>query len=251
MAQPPDFITLQELGDHIEGQVHPVILSYEDEYLSTHHGVGTAFVLEHAGELFVVSAQHVLHSQGATPEDLRIRLRNAPLSILFDRRAVFAADYDPDFDLLILRIIQSQHEALIAAGLRWVRAADSIPTEQLSCVDIFRVFGYPDVGREYDYDKNLFTAVLCSVSGVPVESIIPGLTTLKVIGDRPNMFRGMSGSMVIAETDGEWEFAGMVTLASDVEGLLSFIPAETIVYYLDRILVLEMTSNILTDLGSA
>lgn len=247
MAQPPEFITLQELGDLIEGQVHPVILSYEDDYITTHHGVGTAFVLEHAGELFVVSAQHVLDSQRAKPEDLRIRLRNAPLSIVFDRHAVFTPDYDPDFDLLILRIIESQHEALIAAGLHWVRATDSIQTEQQPCVDTFRVFGYPDVGRTYDYDKQLLSAVLCSVNGVLVESIIPGLTTLKVVGDRPTKFRGMSGSMVIAETDGEWQFAGMVTLASDVNGLLSFIPAEKIVYYLDKILVLEMTGNLLTD----
>lgn len=247
MVQPLEFITLQELGALIEGQVHPVILSYEDEYITTHHGVGTAFVLEHAGELFVISAQHVLDTQRAKPEDLRIRLRNAPLSIIFDRHAVFEADYEPDFDLLILRIVESQHEALIAAGLRWITATDSIQTEQQPSVDIFRVFGYPDVGRAYDYEEQLLSAVLCSVNGVLVDSTISGLTTLKVIGERPAKFRGMSGSIVIAETDGEWQFAGMVTLASDVNGLLNFIPAENILYYLDRILMLEMTGNFLTN----
>lgn len=39
----------------------------------------------------------------------------------------------------------------------------------------------------------------------------------------------------MVETNDEWEFAGMVTLASDTEGLLNFIPAEKIVYYLDKL----------------
>lgn len=247
MAQLPDFITLDELGDLIEGQVHPVILSYENEHTATHHGVGTAFVLEHGGELFVISAQHVLVSQYAKAEDLRIRLRNAPISIVFDRKAVFVPDFDPDFDLLILRILESQHEALISAGLSWIRATDIIQTEHQPSADVFRVFGYPAVGRAYDYDKQLLSAVLYSVNGVLVESTLPGLTTLKVVGDRPAEFRGMSGSVVIAETNDQWQFAGMVTLASDVNGLLNFIPAEKILYYLDRILMLEMTGEFLKD----
>ncbi len=238
MSKPPEFIALQQLGDHLEGQVHPVILSYEDEYI-THHGVGTAFILEHAGKLFVVSAQHVLDNQRAKPEDLRIRLRKVPVSIVFDRCAVFDPDYEPDFDLLILRILESQYEVLIDAGIRWLKTTDSIETDQQSCVDIFRIFGYPDAGRAYDYDNKLLSAVLCSVSGVLVESTLSGLTTLQVQGDRPATFRGMSGSVVIAETDEEWKFAGMLTLASDVKGLLNFIPAENIVYYLDRLVMLD------------
>ena len=245
MEQPPELITIEELGDLIEGQVHPVILSYGDDYIS-HHGVGTAFVLEHAGELFVVTAQHVLESQRAKAEDLRIRLRNTPLSIVFDRHTVFNAEPDPDSDLLIFRIAEFQHEALLAAGLGWVRATDSIQTEQQD-VEIFRIFGYPDAGREYDYDEQSLSAALCSVNGLLIESTVPGLTTLRIVGERPTKFRGMSGSMVIAETDGEWKFAGMVTLASDSNGLLNFIPAEKIVYYLDKMLLLEMTGQLITE----
>lgn len=250
MQQPQDFISLSEFRDLLEGQIHPVILSNEhkDKYIS-HHGVGTAFVLEHAGELFVVSAQHVLNNQRATHEDLRIRLRNAPISILFDRRAVFRDEFDPDpdSDLVIMRIVESQHESLFAAGLSCVRATDCIPTEQIEDVDAFHIYGYPDEGRGYEYDEKSLTAELLCVSGLLTEPALPGLATVRIVSERPAKFRGMSGSMVIAEKDGEWKFGGMVTLASDPKGLLSFIPAEQIVYYLNKMLLMEMMGMVLPE----
>ena len=51
----------------------------------------------------------------------------------------------------------------------------------------------------------------------------------------------------MAETNDDWKFAGMVTLASDTEGLLNFIPAEKIVYYLDRMLLMEMGGMFLSE----
>lgn len=250
MQQPQDFISPAEIRDLLLGQVHPVILSneHEDEYIS-HHGVGTAFVLDHAGELFVVSAQHVLNSQRATPEDLRILLRNAPISINFDRRIVFRDEHDPDpdSDLVILRIVESQHEALFAAGLSCVRSTDCMTTKQIEDVDFFHIFGYPDEDREYEYDEKSLTAEMWCVSGLLIEPALPGLNTVRIVSERPAKFRGMSGSMVIAVKDGEWKFGGMVTIASDPNGLLSFIPAEKIVYYLDKMLIMEMMGMVLTE----
>jgi hypothetical protein len=57
----------------------------------------------------------------------------------------------------------------------------------------------------------------------------------------------MSGSMVVAVQDGDWKFGGMVTIASDSYGLLSFIPAETIVYYLDKMLIMEMMGMVQSE----
>lgn len=242
MQESPEFISLDELGDLLEGQVHPVILETETEYFSEPQGVGTAFVLEHAGELFMISSQHVLNSQGATHTDLRFRLRNAPVSIQLDRRAVFQDEHDPepDSDLAIMRIPESQHDALFAAGLSCVRATDFVETDRMSEVEVFRIIGYPDEGREYDYDQKMLSAVIWCVNGVLTEPSVKGLIRVKVVGKRPRKFRGMSGSFVMSETTEEWKFAGMVTLASDNEGLLNFIPAERIVYYLDRMLLDEM-----------
>ena len=247
--QQQEFITLEEFGELLEGQVHPVILETETEFFSEPQGVGTAFVLEHAGELFLISAQHVLNSQHAKHHDLRILLRNAPISIQFDRRAVFQDESDPDpsSDLVIMRIAESQHDALFAAGLSCVRATDCIESGRMSEVEIFRIIGYPDQDREYDYDKNVLSAVIWCVNGVLTEPSLPGLTRVKVFGKRPRKFRGMSGSFVMAETNDDWKFAGMVTLASDTEGLLNFIPAEKIVYYLDRMLLMEMGGMFLSE----
>lgn len=48
----------------------------------------------------------------------------------------------------------------------------------------------------------------------------------------------MSGSVVIADVDDLWKFAGMVTLASEKNDLLNFIPAEKIFYYLAKMVVM-------------
>lgn len=156
MQQSEEFMSVVELVDMLHGHVHPVILSSEhyDEYYS-HHGVGTAFVLELAGELFVVTAQHVLNNQGATHEQLRILLRKAPISILFDLCSVFREEADPDLDsdLVIFRVAKSQHAALFTAGLASLNADYYAQTRDLGRADALYVFGYPDEGREYDYDS--------------------------------------------------------------------------------------------------
>lgn len=200
-----EIITLEEFGDLLEGQVHPVILETENEFFSEPQGVGTAFVLEHAGELFLISAQHVLNSQRAKHNDLRILLRNSPISIRFDRRAVFQdeADPDPSSDLVIMRIVESQHDALFAAGLSCVRATDCIESNRMSEVEIFRIIGYPDQDRGYDYDQKVLSAVIWCVNAVLTEPSVPGLIRVRVFGKRPHKFRGMSGSFVMAETNDE------------------------------------------------
>ncbi|NAT17533.1 hypothetical protein CU666_26665 [Pseudomonas syringae pv. actinidifoliorum] len=60
------------------------------------------------------------------------------------------------------------------------------------------------------------------------------------MGDRPRDLRGMSGSVVIADVDDLWKFAGLVTLASEKHDLLNFIPAEKITHYLNKMVVMGM-----------
>ncbi|MNJ78495.1 hypothetical protein D3C77_762630 [compost metagenome] len=57
----------------------------------------------------------------------------------------------------------------------------------------------------------------------------------------------MSGSVVIADVDDLWKFAGMVVLASDPLGLLNFIPAEKITYYLNKMMLMEMMGAVLPE----
>jgi hypothetical protein len=175
MLDSEEFMSAQAFTDMMLGQVHPVILSSEhhDEYYS-HHGIGTSFVLEYGGELFVVTALHVLNNQLATHDDLRILLRNAPVSILFNQRAVFQDESDPDLDadLVILRVAKKQHAALYAAGLTSLDAACCVETEDFCRADGFHVFGYPDEGREYDHEEKVLGAQLHWLRGQLVE---PGL----------------------------------------------------------------------------
>lgn len=232
------------------GQVHPVILSSEhiDEHYS-HGGIGTAFVLGYCGELFVVTALHVLNNQSAAHDKLRILLRNAPLSILFDLRAVFRdeSDPDPESDLVILRIMKSQHAALYAAGLVSLDAAECALIEEFSRVESFDVFGYPEAGRSYDYEENILGAQLHWLKGELTEPTVQGLSTLKIKGQRPSDFNGMSGSVVIADVDDLWRFAGLVTLASNERGILSFIPAEKITHHLDEMMRMELTGIVVAE----
>ncbi|WP_454869703.1 hypothetical protein [Pseudomonas putida] len=246
MLRYKDFISHEKFTDLMEGQVYPVILSNNsgDEHY-THFGVGTAFVLEHESELFVVTAQHVLNNQGATHDDVRILLRKAPISIIFDQRAVFRDESDPDADsdLVILRVKKSQHEALLAAGLTYVKAVDSIKTKQNPDVDLFHVYGYPDQGRDYDWDKKSLSAELWCLSGKLTTPSVKCLDTIQILNERserPADLNGMSGSMVIADINDEWKFAGLVTLGGNEAGVLSFIPAEQILYYLDKMICMEL-----------
>jgi hypothetical protein len=77
------------------------------------------------------------------------------------------------------------------------------------------------------------------------------VSTLTVEGDRPHKFNGTSGSLVIADIDGLWKFSGMITLASDPVGLLNFIPAEKITYYLHKMMLMEMMGAVLPDEADA
>ncbi|WDY56574.1 hypothetical protein [Pseudomonas sp. PSKL.D1] len=243
MTDSEQYMSESEFTDMMLGHVHPVILSSEhiDGYYS-HGGIGTAFVLEFCGELFVVTALHVLRNQFATHDELRILLRNAPLSILFDLRAVFRdeSDPDPDSDLVILRIVKSQHAELYAAGLVSLDAAECAFIEDYSRAESFDVFGYPETGRSYDYEENILGSQLRWLKGELTESTVQGLCTLKIKGQRPGDFNGMSGSLVIADVDGLMRFAGLVTLASNEGGILNFIPAEKIVHHLDEMLRMEL-----------
>nr|WP_314579152.1 hypothetical protein [uncultured Pseudomonas sp.] len=250
MQDSEEFMSAQEFADMMRGHVHPVILSSEhiDDYYS-HGGVGTAFVLEYGGELFVVTPQHVFNNQCATHDDLRILLRNAPISILFDQRAVFQDEADPDLnaDLAILRVAKEQHAALYEAGLTSLDAANCAEIDDYCRAEGFDVFGYPDEGREYDYEEKVLGAQLHWLRGELTKPGVKGLSTLKVVGHRPEKFNGMSGSLVIADIDGLWKFAGMVTLASDPLGLLNFIPAEQIRYYLHKMMLMEMMGAVLPN----
>jgi hypothetical protein len=243
MQKSEEFMSVAEVVDMLQGHVHPVILSSEhfDEHYS-HHGVGTALVLEHSGELFVITAQHVLNNQGATHEELRILLRKAPISILFDLCSVFQdeSDSDLDSDLVIFRVVKSQHAALFAAGLSSLNAEYCAQTSDLSHAEAVYVFGYPDEGRRYDYDSKELDAQMHWLRGQLAPPGIPGLSTIRILGDRPLDLRGMSGSVVIADVDELWKFAGLVTLASEKHDLLNFIPAEKIAYYLHKMVVMGM-----------
>jgi hypothetical protein len=239
-----------EFTDMMLGQVHPVILTSEhiDEHYS-HGGIGTAFVLEYCGALFVVTALHVLNNQSAAHDELRILLRNAPLSILFDLRAIFQdeSEPDPDSDLVILRIVKSQHAALYAAGLVSLDAAECAFIEDYSRAESFDVFGYPETGRSYDYEEKILGAQLHWLKGELAEPTVQGLSALRITGQRPSDFNGMSGSVVIADVDDLWRFAGLVTLASNERGILSFIPAEKITHHLDEMMRMELAGIVVAE----
>lgn len=241
-------IGTQKFTDKMEGLVHPVILNckiQDQEY--SYFGLGTAFLLNYKGYLFAVTAQHVLNNQYASHDDLRIRLRNAPVSITFDRHSVFQdqSNPDPDTDFAIFRVKKSQHGMLFAAGCKSLDATNRAETPEFGDVDFFHVWGYPDEGREYDYQEKLLTAELWYMGGKLTESALPGLSTIKIESHRPSMLRGMSGSMVIADIGGKWKFAGLAILASDSQGLLSFIPSERILYFLEKMLWTEKVGLVL------
>lgn len=224
----------------VEGAVYPVILHNECESIP-YFGVGTAFLLEHEGHLFAITAQHVLDNQNARNSDLRLLLKDNEHFMLFDMEAVFNPEYEPHYDLLIRRVTKLQHKHLVDSGAYWVHTSSTIVEEGFHEVSAFWAFGYPEEGRGYDYDRKAFSASLEVFGGNYSPPEVPGLGTIKLFSDGPSSFRGMSGSLVLADLDDMMRFAGMVTMASERSGIVNFIPASVIVHYLDRLN--EMAEN--------
>lgn len=221
-----------EIWRRVNGQVHPVILrSTIEEY--PYHGVGTAFMLEHEGQLFIVSAQHVVNNQYAQSEDFSVFIRNASYSLMFDLEAVFQPNFAPHFDLLIRRVASFQREFLIENGAFWIGTEATI--EFYPQVDTFFVFGYSEDHRAYDYELKQISAELGCLAGKLTSPAVPELVTLQIVGEHPASLRGFSGSPVIADIDGEWMFAGMLTLAVETSGVMNFIPGDRIVMYLHEL----------------
>lgn len=235
--------TSEEFFEAVQGCVHPVVLEYDDEDYSL-HGVGTSFIVEHCGALFAISAQHILRNQRAKVSDFHIFLRKLHHSLQFDREVVFHEDFLPHFDLLILRIAPDQLDIIQEAGVHWIKTEDNIQVEEEKEADNFYVFGYPESGREYDYENRTLSAGLAYLVGSSTASTVDGLSTIKV-EESSFPFRGLSGSLVVANMDGIFKFAGMTVLASEESKLINYIPASTIIEYLDEASLLELKGEFL------
>ncbi|GFZ63028.1 hypothetical protein PSE10A_55390 [Pseudomonas amygdali pv. eriobotryae] len=75
---------------------------------------------------------------------MRILLRNAPVSILFDLRAVFSEEFDPELnsDLVILQVVEEPHADSYAAGLTGLDAACYVNTGHFCRAGSVHGFGY-------------------------------------------------------------------------------------------------------------
>jgi hypothetical protein len=248
MIDNSEFISIGEITKILQGQVYPVILkSTNDEY--PYYGVGTAFILEFEQQLFVVTAKHILDSQNATSSDLQVLLRKNGHCVQFDFEAVFQPDHSPHFDLVILRVAAFQHEQLRALGAYWINLADSVADDEQPNADHFCIVGYSEDDRGYNYEQQTFTAELSIFAARLATPQIDGLTTLHAFGDKPNSFRGLSGSLVVADVNGVWKLAGMLTLAHEKSGMLNFISSDTIGFYVIKLI--DMIQRHKNDIDSA
>jgi hypothetical protein len=240
----PIWLEIKQVWPQLNGQVHPVILQYPDEDYP-YHGVGTAFILEHNEQLFVVSAQHVLDSQKAKSDDFTILIRDASYSLIFNLEAVFRPEYEPHFDILIRRVAPFQRELLIKQGVYWVSTEFTIAPQYYQDAKIFYVFGYSEDHREYDYSEKRISASLSYLVGTLASPNLEEMVSLNLVDGYPNSLRGFSGSPVIAVIEDQWMFAGMLTLAVKSTGVMHFIPAHRIVGYL-----LELDEMVLSNSGN-
>ena len=242
MEEPNPSITKEELYKTIRSQVHPVILRCSnDEY--PYHGVGTAFIIEHANHLFAITAQHLFASQYSSVEDFRIFTKNGFHKLIFDRASVSHRDFPPHADLQVFRISPSQRNELIDLGVHWISLEDSIDIQEQKEAHKYYVFGYPEGFREYDYESKRAFATLIVLIGKITSPAIKGLSTIIIDQTESISMRGLSGSLVIADINEYWKFAGMVILASEKSGMINFIPETTIRDYLNHLVELETNED--------
>ncbi|KKN89602.1 hypothetical protein LCGC14_0237340 [marine sediment metagenome] len=238
-AQPPISI-----GDSLRGAVHPVILlSGDADY--PYYGVGTAFILKHEDQFYAISAGHVLTSQNAADDQFCLLTPKQKITVQFDRALVFRTDADPEHDLLVRRILPSQRATLVSAGIEPIDSDETLEEKFFGSAIEVAVVGYPEQGRNYDYEERFVSAQIYAVMSVPAESYVPGLQATQANGQVPKSMRGMSGSVVVALFPDEVLFAGMAIMASEATGLVHFIPGSRIVDYLDEASDLERRNEFL------
>ena len=217
----------------LRGSVLPVILSSGNSDFA-YYGVGTAFVIEHDGFLYAISAQHVLRNQGAADDKFRLFTPKKSILVQYDRALLFKAEPAPEYDVLIRRVYSPQVAQLLESGIKPIPSDSTLDREALQYMAELAVVGFPEGGRRYDYENRDFSAQIHAVMCVPPESNVEKLQAARASGPVPATMRGMSGSVVIALTKAGALFAGMVTMASESSGLIHFIPAASIIDYLEE-----------------
>lgn len=224
------FLTNEE-QNNIKASTLPICFSEnQDTYI---WGFGSSFLLNYNGNVYVITAKHVIENQKADPRHIRILIPQCTLALPIDN--IFSRTFDNNGeeieDFLLLKINHIQFMKESKQNLySWDFKNRSYPTSQLSIGTEILVAGFPFIKENrYDYANKQINEILLIRTGNINTSILgSGMHTMEA-GSSEYPSNGMSGSPIFCrKKDGDLYFVGLVTRGSKYSEILHFISSEVI-----------------------
>ncbi|MGI9278500.1 MAG: hypothetical protein ACR2PX_02590 [Endozoicomonas sp.] len=196
-------------------------------------GIGSSFILNYLGSVFIVTAKHVIDNQKADHKHIRVLLPDTKMAlpILSGFSPIFYDHENKDDveDLVFLKVDDSLFCVESGVDLySWDFIKRSYPASKLTVGDELKVAGFPDTGERYDYDARKISDLLLVRTANLSESEL-GKDIYTMSGQPSNYsFNGISGAPVFCRRDGWVLFCGIVIRGTAQSGQMHFIGSEII-----------------------
>ncbi len=225
------FLTPEEVLMIVATGTRPICFSASpDDYI---WGFGSSFLLNYKGNVFAITAKHVIENPKADCRHTRILMPNTGMALPIKRAFTPSFD-DPENkdevdDFILFEIddalfTQESNKDLYSWNFeRWSFPASKVPIG----VEIL-VAGFPFSNDRYDWDNNKINELMLIRTGnLAKSSLCEGLYTMEGIPSETD-FNGLSGSPIFCRNKGYVFFIGLVTRGTASSGKLHFIGSEFI-----------------------
>jgi len=224
-------LTVAEIREIVGTGARPICFAEsEDSYI---WGFGSGFILNSKGNVYFITAKHVITNQKAKHQHARVIMPEAKIAL------PFTGAFTPQFpehenradveDFIIFSVNDQLYAAESGADLEsWNFDKWAWPTQKLEIGAQILLAGFPFTENRYDWDKNRISETLLISVGYLNHSEL-GNGIYKFEADPSELtFNGLSGAPVFCRREGYIFFTGLVIRGTSSSGLLHFIGAEFI-----------------------
>lgn len=195
-------------------------------------GVGSAVLLRYQGGLYCLTADHVIHNQHASYEEMRVLTSGTPpAGIPFQSYLRPKSDKldDDHLDIVVYKVIEKALERHLGHKPKAVALDQRFyPAKFMPDGCPLIVAGYPDADDRYDHDAGILRDHLLIKSGEKGDSQI-GEPVYSFHSTPTHLdYRGMSGSPVLGWINKHLFFIGVVIRGSSSSGIMHFIDSTVV-----------------------
>lgn len=220
--------------DDAANVVRPVFAEVDDGKYPIHFG-GSCTIVMYRGDIWLVSARHVLHARNANPKEIRvpIEVQRGPLRFFKTVSVLYPEDKDSEdrawLDLVMIRVEQGQRSFAYVDLDNEVLA----PLHRATFDDGVRMYGYPlALDSAIDYDGMHVGLESFGVDGAywgQTSSRFVHAVTFTGFG-KVTSLNGMSGgpAFFAPQHGGRYFFAGIIVMGTVESNRMYFIDAHAV-----------------------